>query len=126
MTYSMPSYDVLTPLKLQPLGRDLAGVGDVGDGALHAYDGSGMRGVGNSGILAVGEGDVTLPTNDNSHADGVSDGDGTARSLARVMSWPLAASTAVSRSMRVAAATRDPMVTGCKPTRAVLLLWGLT
>jgi hypothetical protein len=62
--------------KLQPLGRDLAGVGGAGDGALHADDNSGTRGAGNGDILAVGEGDDALPTDDNNgalRADGDSD-----------------------------------------------------
>jgi hypothetical protein len=43
-------------------------VGGAGDGTLHADDGSGTRDAGNSGILAMGEGDDALTTNDNSGA----------------------------------------------------------
>jgi hypothetical protein len=50
------------------LGRVLASVGGVRDGALHADNGTGTRGAGNGDILAVGEGDDTLPTDDNSGA----------------------------------------------------------
>jgi hypothetical protein len=52
--------------KLHPLRRHLACVGGDGDGALHADDGSGERGVGNGNILAVDEGDDTPPTDDDS------------------------------------------------------------
>jgi hypothetical protein len=54
--------------KLYPLGRVLASVGGVRDGALHVDNGTGTCGAGNSDILAVGEGDDALPTDDNSGA----------------------------------------------------------
>jgi hypothetical protein len=41
-------------------------VGGVRDGALHADNGTDTRGAGNGDILAVGEGDDALPTDDNS------------------------------------------------------------
>jgi hypothetical protein len=52
--------------KLQPLERHPVGVGGDGDDVLHADNGSGECGVGNGDILAVGEDDDALPTNDDS------------------------------------------------------------
>jgi hypothetical protein len=54
--------------KLQTLGRHLAGWGGNGDGALHVDDGSGLRDAGNDSILAMGDGDDALPTDDNRSA----------------------------------------------------------
>jgi hypothetical protein len=60
--------------KLQPLGRHLAGVGGDGDDTLHVDDNFGECGMGNGGILAVGEGDDAHPTDDDSDVPSGSDG----------------------------------------------------